>query len=321
MSNLPQSEWDMLLRSPMKLAEGVGLRFDSKGGRCLHDARSSRSWSLEPWQNLLLREIEQGASFGDAVRDVIRAHPQSATRGAIVELVGGLRRIGFLKLERPSRGNVESADPIRTWMKARKPFGAIPLHWALNLGLGLAMAAAGGWALSQSLTTPEPPLFPVPLSPENDEKVEPVTFAWEEAADDKVAVRVWCHGVITELRVRDGDRVKSGEVLARVVDPIARETRDDLRTLLGECRNRRDRYYAEGDPVAYLRETKAMARLARELSEWEEQSGSVALRAPIDGKVRRGWFSEAVGGRVSPGEVLLAIEVDSDAADLLAGNP
>ncbi|MCB1231287.1 MAG: biotin/lipoyl-binding protein [Verrucomicrobiae bacterium] len=323
MSTLPKSEWDLLLQSPMKLADGVGLRFDSKGRHCLHDSRTTRSWRLEMWQNALLREIVLGAEFSEAIREVIRHYPAEATRGAISDLIFGLRRLGFLKLERPPRSE-EPALSARRWRRFRKPFFSLPLRWICQLGIGAALAVAGGWTLSQILAEPVEPLFPdLPTSSEVSEN-GPVRFAWEGSMDDKVAVRIWCHGVITDLLVRDGDEVKSGDVLARVADPMARATRDDLRVLLGECRMRRDRFYREGDPVAYLRETKAMARLTRELSEWEQQSDAVALRAPISGRVRRGWFAEAEGDRVSPGEVLMAIETVGDAegaGDLLASHP
>lgn len=324
MPNLPKSEWDLFLRSPMRLAEGVGLRFDAKGGHCLHDRPTSRSWALETWQNHLLREIDQGAEFRDAVCDVIRAYPEIATRQAILELINGLRRIGFLKIEKPFRKAKRQKENSKVnWAPQSKPFYAVPTHWAAQLAFGAAIAVAGGWTLSQAISEPAPPLFPTPMPPGESavEETEPVSFAWEESADDKVAVRVWCHGVITDLMVRDGEEVKSGDILARVADPMARATRDDLRTLLGECRMRRDRFYQDGDPVSYLRETKAIARLTRELSQWEQQSDSVPLRAPISGKVRRNWFAESVGDRVSPGDILLAIEVNSEAADLLAIHP
>ncbi len=299
-----------MLRSPMRLTDGVGLRINTSGHRCLHDARSAESWVLEPWQSQLLREIEQGAGFGEAVRGVIRSHPESATRGEILRLVEGLCRVGFLRMDHPvSPRWTTKVRKISHWNRHPRRRFPVPLRWAIQLTFGAALAIGGGLTLSGWLSTPSPPLFPVPsLGPG---KVAPVSekFAWEEATDEKIAVRVWCHGVITELLVRDGDEVRSGDVLARVADPMAIATRDDLRTLLGEFRASRDAFYAAGDLVAYLRESKAIARLTRELSIWEQQSGAVELRAPIDGRIRRGWFAEAVGDRVTPGEVLMAIEL------------
>lgn len=312
MTQFPTSEWDRLLRSPMRLAEGVGLRINADGCRCLHDVHRAESWILEPWQSQLLREIEQGSSFGAAVHDVVRSHPESATRGEILRLIEGLCRVGFLRLERPVARR-EKARPVRRphWNRQERRWFAVPLHWACQLAFGATLAAGGGWTLSGWFSTPSPPLFPAPVIQSVKAASNSEIFAWEEASDEKVAVRVWCHGVITELLVRDGDVVRSGDVLARVADPMAIATRDDLRTLLAEFRVRRDEFYIAGDLVAYLRESKAMARLTRELSEWERQSGAVDLKAPINGKVRRGWFAEAVGDRVTPGEVLMAIEVPS----------
>lgn len=151
-------------------------------------------------------------------------------------------------------------------------------------------------------------------------------MAW--ASEVGVPVRASCGGVIKEVLVRDGDAVRSGDILARIADPVAQATRDDLRRLMGECRVSRDAYYRAGDLVSYLRESKALARLANEVSEWELRSGIVDLRAPVDGLVhQRKFFVERVGDPVNPGDVLMTIEV-SDVAlrhgeteGLIAGMP
>ncbi|MCB1065775.1 MAG: biotin/lipoyl-binding protein [Verrucomicrobiae bacterium] len=306
-TSLPKNEWDFFLQSPMRLAEGVDLRFDLKGGRCLHDRRSMGTWCLDPWQSLFLRELERGASFGDAVQDTISRFPEEATRQAITELVNGLRHRGFLHLDRPHR------SPSKRLRTAPEDSGdllfSFPLTWACQLAFGAVLAIAGSWGVSSAISSDDQhcdkDFFP-PLASEE--------LAWANETDADVAVRIWCHGIITEILVTDGDEVKPGDVLALVVDPMAQSTRDDLRRMLGECRMRRDRFYASGDPVAYLRESKALARLTRELSEWEQQSGAISLRAPIEGRVRLGEIRENVGDRVSPGEVLMTIQTPDPVA-------
>ncbi len=301
MALLPKTQWDFFLQSPMRLADRVDLRFDLKGGRCLRDDRSGCSWGLQPWQGMLLRELESGASFAEAVRDVIAFHPESATREAIANLVNGLRDRGLLRLDRPERRPIRPVP--REWSAPPRWLLRVPHHWACQL-TAFAMAV---WGISSAISSDSSRVDP-PSGKDGDRIADGVEVSCAGEAAEAVEVRAWCDGVITELMVMEGDDVKPGDVLAVVADPMALSTRDDLRHLLGDCRIRRDAFYQSGDPAAYLSESRTLARLARELSEWELQCGPVVLRSPIEGRVHYGKPSETVGARVTSGDVIMTIE-------------
>lgn len=310
MSVLPRSEWDGLLQSKLRLRAGTGIRREERWGDCLIDLRSQRRFAMRPWQARLLRGIESGQDVPSAVHEVLRDFSPEVNREDLLSMVRGLVHHGLLNRESPPKGGRGPA-PVRPgagWQR-RGGWGVLPrwlrigfLGGGTLVGLAAGLLVAGGMRQSN--------LEPAPRSHAIEAGAALSAMAW--ASEDGVPVRVWCGGVITEILVRDGDQVQAGDILALVADPLARSTRDDLRRLLGECRVRRDGFYASGDPVAYLRESKAMARLTGLLSEWELQSGPVALRAPVDGRVRQRLFGEEVGDQVDPGEVIMTIEPPED---------
>ena len=317
MTHPPRSEWDRFLKSKFRLSAGVALRFDSRTGYCLHDAGTTRSFALEDWQRQLLRGIEGEASFSEPVHEVLRTFSETVDRSAIQNMIRGLLHHRLIECERTARPTLDtakSAGRCQPKLSVIERLHHWSRRWTLETAFGavvigglLAFQGANLPALAAKVSVPE-----VSLS----------EMAW--ASDSGVPVRVWCRGVITEILVRDGDQVRSGDILARVADPMARETRDDLRRLLGECRVQRDRFYQQGDLVAYLRETKAMARLTGLLSEWEVDSGPVVLRAPVDGRIRQRLFSEEVGDAVRPGDVLMTIDTNGAtpaAGDLIVAMP
>lgn len=304
MSLAPKSEWDWLLLSTMRLKPGVGLRFDTRGGYCLNDMRSGRFFGLESWQIRLLRGIEAGQPFADTVRDILSDFPHLVSRAAIGSLVRGLAHHDFIEIQGARR---PQADPAakrrhfsRGWLSRWIP--DISRFWIAE-ATAFVLVVSGVWAQQYGFATPVDAASPGDLS---TPAVAPKKLSW--GLETGVPVRVWCRGVITAILVREGDTVKAGDILARVADPMAQATCDDLRQQLGESRMQRDQYYREGDLVAYLRESKAMAQLAGVLGEWEAQSVPVALRAPVDGRIRHKIFTEGVGNPVQPGDVLMTIE-------------
>jgi len=301
----PKSEWDWLLQSTLRLKPGVGIRFDTRGGYCLHDMRDGRSFGLDPWQIHLLRGVESGLRFSDIVRDVIGHFSAIAGRQVIVSIVRGLEQHDLLEVQAPRRPVTEPLPPKRRrfhrgWLD--RLFPDLSRFW-LAEAITFVLVITGVWtchfssAKSTAIPFEQKPFAAV----EGDSPLA-------SGADNGVPVRVWCRGIITSVLVREGDQVRAGDVLARIADPMAQATCDDLRQQLGESRMMRDQYYGAGDLVAYLRESKSMAHLAATLGEWEAKSSTVALRAPVDGRIRHKFFSEVVGNPVQPGDVLMTIE-------------
>ncbi|MCB1076453.1 MAG: biotin/lipoyl-binding protein [Verrucomicrobiae bacterium] len=301
MSRPPQSDWDRLLQSSFRLKAGAGLRFDTTNGYCLFDQSTGRSFSLDPWQRSLLRGVEGGEIWTEVIGRVLRQHGDETDRGQILKMIRGLVHHRFLIADRAEKLDFKKETASRKERRRlSQPKGQ---RWLLESAICAVVAAAAVSWNSFRLSDP--------AGAKTDESS---LSALEWSSDASVPVRVWCRGVVTQVLVRDGDRVRAGDVLARIVDPMARATRDDLRSQLGECRMRRDRFYKAGNLVAYLKESQALAKLAGLVSEWEVESGPVVLRAPIDGLVKQRLQPDSVGGQVSPGDVLMTIETDSIAA-------
>jgi hypothetical protein len=303
MSLAPKSEWDWLLQSTMRLKAGVGLRFDTRGGYCLNDMRSGRFFGLESWQIRLLRGIDAGQPFADTVRDILSDFPQLVSRASISSFVRGLAQHDFIEIQGARRPSTESIARrrhlSRGWLSRWIP--DISRFWIAE-ATAFALVVSGVWTQQNGSATAADGTAPRSSSYAS----APETLAW--GMETGVPVRVWCRGIITAMLVREGDAVQAGDILARVADPMAQATCDDLRQQLGESRVQRDQYYSEGNLVAYLRETKAMAQLAGVLGEWEAQSVPIALRAPVDGLIRHKIFAEGIGNPVRPGDVLMTIE-------------
>lgn len=306
MAHLSAIEWDRMLQSRYRLGSGVGLRYDGRCGPCLHELASGRIFALEDWQWRLLRQLDGGETFSAAVAAVLRDCCDRVGREDLRRMMRGLLHHRLLIAEKPERkAAAAAAARLSAWADRRRRQTLAWVGGGLSaLSMTLVVAA---WGASH---------FPEWVAAGDRELM--AAAGSERDSSATVPVRVWCRGVVTAFLVREGDLVRSGDILARVADPMAEATRDDLRSQLGECRMRRDACYRSGDLVGYLNESKNLARLAGLLSQWEMESYPVVLRAPVDGRVLHLDDIEAIGHPVNPGDVLLSIEATGDAVAALA---
>ena len=303
MAGFPKTEWDALLQSTLQLSNGVGFRFDSAGRRCLYDLRQMKTWRLEDWQSRLLDQLNRGGQFRDVVKDIVSAFPGTVNRREILILVQTLRELGYLTSARPPR---KDSQPLSTPLHSpKREVGGVPLGWVIRMGAGLGMVAMIG-AVS-GMTRSWQDVFDARLA------WKEIPFGEEQGTEtgspltERVEVRTWNRGVITEMLVQAGDTVKAGQVVARIADPEIERVKNDLRLALGEARTLRDRAYESGDIPTYLSYTRSITKITRDLSRWQDGEREGDLRAPVGGTVTASDLSVQIGYRVDPGDVVFSI--------------
>jgi RND family efflux transporter MFP subunit len=127
-----------------------------------------------------------------------------------------------------------------------------------------------------------------------------------EAQNQRVAVAPF-NGYIAEARVRAGDMVRAGEVLATLDD---RERK--LEKLKWESQKEQ---YAKQHNVAMAQHNAAqvkitaaqIAQIDAELALVEDQLARTHLRAPIDGVIVSGDLSQSIGAPVERGQILFEV--------------
>lgn len=144
------------------------------------------------------------------------------------------------------------------------------------------------------------------------------------AASRDVTVSAEESGVIRELPVEKGTRVRSGQPIARIDDRVLRAQVEQARAraeLARETWERRKRLWEEdqvGSEMAYL-EAKYAAQEARaSLAGLEERLERTVVRAPVPGTLDDRMVE--VGSMVSPGTPVARV-VDTDPVKITGGVP
>jgi len=116
-------------------------------------------------------------------------------------------------------------------------------------------------------------------------------------------------GVLSELFVRDGDKVQAGEILASIDNLQIRKVLTDLRASLTECQELRDEAYAEHDWAEYRLQVLHMAKITEKMGQLRFEEEVTQLRAPHAGVIRAADnLSERLGKVVASGQTLMSVE-------------
>ena len=123
-------------------------------------------------------------------------------------------------------------------------------------------------------------------------------------ADNNVMVSAQMAGQLTEIKVKEGQRVKKGQLLARLDDDIVRKSLDELRvqleladTVYSRQKNLWDQKI--GSEIQLLQAKTQKEGLEKRIATTEEQLEMMEIRSPISGVVDR--VANKVGEVIAPG--------------------
>lgn len=148
-------------------------------------------------------------------------------------------------------------------------------------------------------------------------------------AKNNVQVSPKSGGVITAVYVREGDRVRAGQAIAKIDDQILQETLSEIRTQLSLASTVYEKQAALwnqkiGTEIQYLQAKNNKESLERKLATLNAQLGQSTVMAPISGVVDR--VDAKVGMSATPGTGLVNVvnlsqlKVVAKVADTYAGS-
>lgn len=120
-------------------------------------------------------------------------------------------------------------------------------------------------------------------------------------------VRVSCPGFLSELVVKSGDRVKAGDLLARLENVEEHSRLLQLETEVERSRLRRDALLEEGQIAASQAEDEHLNGLETTARELREHVASLELRAPRDGRVDGRHLDLLLGTWIEAGRPLFSV--------------
>ena len=146
--------------------------------------------------------------------------------------------------------------------------------------------------------------------------------------DQNVTVSAKVPGVLTSVRVQQGERVSKGQVLATIDNSVLETTEQELRTgleLATTIYEKQKRLWDQkiGTEIQFLTAKNNKESLERRLATLREQKAQYAITAPISGVVDE--FNPKLGEAVSPGLPVARIvntsdmEVDAEISEANAG--
>lgn len=148
--------------------------------------------------------------------------------------------------------------------------------------------------------------------------------------DQNVTVSPKVPGVLTSVRVQQGDRVSKGQVLATIDASVLETTEQELRTgleLATTIYEKQKRLWDQkiGTEIQFLTAKNNKESLERRLATLRQQKDQYYIKAPISGVVDE--FNPKVGEAVSPGSPLPVarivntanMEVDAEISEANAG--
>ncbi|ASW53159.1 efflux RND transporter periplasmic adaptor subunit [Plantactinospora sp. KBS50] len=168
--------------------------------------------------------------------------------------------------------------PVRRLISARRP------SLIVNGLLGLAVLAAAAWGyLSFSESTPRATASVRTVPVVRGTVTASVTAAGNLASAVTAAPTFATSGIVTEIDVKVGDKVKKGAVLAKVDDAVARRQLTAARSNLTAARDALDRASDAGGSTASAQAQVTQAELDVETAQ-QAVDGTV-LAAPMTGTV------------------------------------
>lgn len=148
-------------------------------------------------------------------------------------------------------------------------------------------------------------------------------------AKNNVQVSPKSGGVVTAVYVREGDRVRAGQPIAKIDDQILRESQGEIRTQLSLANTVYQKQSALwnqqiGTEIQYLQAKSNKEALERRLATLNAQLGQSTVTAPISGVVDQ--VTVKVGQSAAPGVGLVRVvnlsqlKVVAKVADTYAGS-
>lgn len=123
----------------------------------------------------------------------------------------------------------------------------------------------------------------------------------------RATVRAAVPGILSSVRVGEGDTVHAGEVLAEIWSPEAERRRLEARTAVDTLTLRRASAEAAGDRSAASEAAAALAGAREALATAERRAAARVVRAPLDGVVLSHRPEERLGERLAEGVPLFRI--------------
>jgi RND family efflux transporter MFP subunit len=203
--------------------------------------------------------------------------------------------------------------------------GRLPLSAFLLLPLGLWGCGGGAQAEGADENAGYTRVINVEVSRvELETFTEVIRLTGTVQADRDVVISAEESGVIREIMVDKGNRVRAGQAMFRMDDKLLKAQVDQgraLSNLAQETWDRRKRLYEEdrvGSELAYLEAKYASEQAAANLNLLEERLARTVIRAPISGILESREIE--VGTMVRVGTPVARI-VDTDPLKITAGVP
>lgn len=178
------------------------------------------------------------------------------------------------------KGLKKKGPALRGWLREKKE---VYMAWKMT-----RPQKAGALGIALLLLVPP---FPAKVSTD---------FILEPGRD--VHIRAKSGGIVSRVYVREGDRVKAGQLLAELENP---EITADSEVLMhelalaeGDVRSAQERPQVK-DPAALVRER---VRLEEELAIAQKQSDNLAIRSPYDGVVKTTAVEQKTGEYLDAGQ-------------------
>ena len=216
-------------------------------------------------------------------------------------------------------------SPQRRSARNRSPQRRLPLSALLLLPLGLWGCGGGAQAEGADEGAGYTRVINVEVSRvELETFTEIIRLTGTVQADRDVVISAEESGVIREILVDKGNRVRTGQAMFRMDDKILKAQVEQARALSNlaqETWDRRKRLYEEdqvGSELAYLEAKYAAEQAAANLNLLEERLARTVIRAPITGILDSREIE--VGTMVGAGTPVARI-VDADPLKITAGVP
>ncbi len=124
---------------------------------------------------------------------------------------------------------------------------------------------------------------------------------------DANVLRVGAAGFVSQLNVRPGNLVRSGDVLAVLDNPALQAELDDLQLSIRQTELRTRRFHAAGEIAAEQVEIETRNALEQRLAELQGQAAKLTVLARVDGRVVADELDAMLGTYLQDGDELMTI--------------
>jgi len=291
------------------------------GGLLLLEAGSGEAQSIKfgPHEFLMLRSLDGKRSLKEIHAELVRLPGLEALRVENIERqVDWLYEMNLLELEEIRLADspvlIRQDEEAQAGLTGDSEPGNSERSVGQRIFAGLAQAACVAvlvWASDQALEWQK-----VNFADKQVDRAELEAGSTASSPVDRAggALAPEFDGILSELYVRDGDKVYEGEILASIDNLEIRQVLTELRSALAECQDLRDEAYAEHDWREYRLQVLHMAEITQRMGQLRFQQEVTQLRAPHAGVIRADSnLSDKVGKVVTSGQLLMSVEkVGSD---------